>query len=115
MTLVWRGQKGRRLVVIPASPIVPRNEDGRAVPKAAPIGILARTFPNGVDNRSYPGRTASKAGISGVVGILSSGNHPGHVRELASADVPQHIRGVENDIIFPLQSGALLVITVRHA
>ena len=46
-------------------------------------------------------------GSIGVVGILSCWNYPGHVRELTGADVGQHVRGVEIDIILPLRSGAL--------
>src|ERR1700674_5489735 len=65
-------------VVIPSSPIVPRDEDGSVVP------IL--TAADGIDNRRNPGRSQTLAAPR-MVRFLPGWNHPANVGELTVGDV----------------------------
>src|SRR5215471_12032509 len=67
-----RRQNLGHLVVIPPSPVVPGNEDGRCIPIAAAVRVLAFAGADGVDQRRYPGRATAVVG-PGMIGIRRRG------------------------------------------
>src|SRR5271157_169718 len=84
-------------VIIPASPIVPSDDDGGVRP------ILA--IANGIDNRGYPGGSAAVVAL-GVIGLGAVGDHPTHLRKLAVGDVHQDLRLRNDHIVGPIRAGA---------
>src|SRR5258708_37606729 len=82
----------RRNVVVPASPIVPCDEDGRV----RPIGAVA----DSIYHRSYP-RWPGRAAIHRVIGILAARNHPADVLELVVGNVGKYLLLIEDHIVGP--------------
>src|SRR6516165_2548359 len=79
-------QNGRSFVVVPATPIVPANQDSSVGPITSPI-LTRCIVSNGINNRSYPRRPANGIRIPRVVGSLSDRNHPANLRKVTGADV----------------------------
>src|SRR6516164_1621874 len=77
-------QNGRSFVVVPATPIVPANQDSSVGPITSPI-LTRCIVSDGINNRSHPRRPA--IGFPRVVGILSDRNHPANLSKVAGADV----------------------------
>jgi hypothetical protein len=84
-------------VIVPASPIVLRNDD-RGV---RPIGAV----PNRVDNRRYPGWPTAVVG-QGVIGTGSVRNDPGDLRELPIGDIHQGLCLRDDDVSSPIRASA---------
>src|SRR5215469_13756964 len=77
-------QNGRSFVVVPATPIVPANQDSSVGPITS--SILTRCIvPDGINNRSHPGRPANRVRIPWVIGILSDRDHPAHLSKVTAA------------------------------
>src|SRR6516162_5345657 len=79
-------QNGRSFVVVPATPIVPANQDSSVGPITSPI-LTRCIVADGINNRSHPGRPANRIRIARVIGILSDRNHPAHLSKVTCADV----------------------------
>src|SRR5215831_10987126 len=81
----WRTiQYGRRLVIVPTSPVIPGDEY-RGV---APVAFSAFAMGGVADcvyDRSHPRRPSSIVAFC-VIRILAGRNHPGHVAKVAGAD-----------------------------
>jgi len=76
-------------VIVPASPIVPGNEDHRVLPigeRLAVDYVGAGAIANGIDDGSYPGGSGA-VGASGMVRLDGGGNDPVHLIQLAIANV----------------------------
>jgi len=102
-------------VIVPASPIVPRNEDRCVLPISQRLAIdriraLALTY--FVDDGGNPGGPACVTVRPRVIGVLSRRDDPDHVLEFAGTDVGQHICWYKVDIVLPFQTGALGVSVV---
>jgi len=83
----WLRQNRWRLMVVPAAPIVPSNQDRSVVPIFLSVRAC-RVIANRVDYRCDPVR--SSAGVRlGMIGVLAIGNDPAHLRQLASRDIRQ--------------------------
>src|ERR1700733_70920 len=76
-----RGARWGRDVVVPASPVIPGDDDGRVLPE----GTLA----DGVDDGCYPGWAVVL--VAEVVGVLCGGNYPGDCRELSVLNVGDYL------------------------
>src|SRR6516164_893719 len=95
-------QDGRGFVVVPATPIVPGNQDGSVGP------ITTRCIvPDGINNGGHPGRPANRIRTPRVIGILSDRNHPAHLSKVTGADVIQHICRLKIDVVHPILARAL--------
>src|SRR5215472_1940337 len=94
-------------MVIPASPVIPGNEDGGCVPVAGAVRVLACAVADGVDDRCYPRGSATGVAF-GMIGILSGGNHPGHLPQIAggTTGIGQHVGRLEIHVIDPVGSSA---------
>src|SRR6516164_5838162 len=79
-------QNGRGLVVVPATPIVPANQDSSVGPITVP-SLTRCIVPDGINNGSHPGRPANRIRIPRVIGILSDRNHPAYLSKVTGADV----------------------------
>ena len=79
-------QNGRGFVVVPATPIVPADQDGSVGLITLPILTLC-IVPNRVDNGGHPRRPANRIRTPRVIGILPDRNDPAHLSKLAGADV----------------------------
>ena len=108
LPLIGHRQERGRLVVKPAPPIVPSEEDGSVFPVPGAV-VAALTRADGIDNRSDPGRPAGVV-ASGMIGVLPGRNYPTHVRKLAVSNVRQDVGGRKVDVIFPFRARALRVI-----
>src|SRR5208337_3377887 len=84
-------------MIVPASPIVPSDDNGGVCP------ILA--IANFVDNGGYPGGSAAVV-ARGVIGLGAVGDDPSHLRKLAVGDVLQDLRLRDNYIVSPIRAGA---------
>src|SRR5271166_5011898 len=80
-------------MVVPASPIVPGDQDDGIVPIKLPIRAL-RLGPDGVDDGGDPGRPRTVS-LSGVVGLETGGYNPAHLFEIALADIGENVGGVD--------------------
>src|SRR6516164_7510468 len=79
-------QDGRAFMVVPATPIVPGNQDGSVGPITFPV-LTRRIVPDGINNGGHPGWPAIIIRNPRVIGILSNRNHPAHLSKLAGVDV----------------------------
>src|SRR6516164_1069395 len=79
-------QDGRGFVVVPATPIVPANQDGSVGPITLPI-LTCCSVPDGINNGGHPGRPANRIRTPRMVGILSDRNHPAHLSKVTGVDV----------------------------
>src|SRR6516165_9656158 len=79
-------QNGRSFVVVPATPIVPANQNRSVGPITSPI-LTRFIVPDGINNRSHPGRPANGIRIPRVIGILADRNHPAQLSKVTGADV----------------------------
>ena len=84
-------------MIVPASPIVPRDDDRGVCP--------IRAIANRVDNRCYPGRSAAVVAF-GVIGMGTIGDDPAHLLELAVGDVLQNLPFRDDHIVGPIRAGA---------
>src|ERR1019366_3830023 len=80
----------RRNMIVPASPVVPGDDD-RGV---GPVGTVA----DGIHNRSYPGRSGTVGGVR-VIGGCAIGDDPAHGRQLAAGYVGEDLRLRDNYIV----------------
>src|SRR5208283_5704129 len=106
-------QNSGLLVVVPAAPIVPRDEDGGVLPVSAVI-VAGGTGADGVDDRRHPRGAAAVVGIR-VVRVHSGGNHPAHRTEITIANVLEHIGRRKIHIAGPILPGALAAGAARQA
>src|SRR5579863_7328822 len=95
-------------MVVPASPIVPRNEYGGVFPVAG-TAVAIRVISNRIHDGRYPRR--SLAAVDGMVRILPGGRDPADLRERAVTDVVQDVgrRSVDVTVRFtlnPVRPGA---------
>src|SRR6516162_91111 len=79
-------QNGRSFVVVPSTRIVPANQDSSVGPITLPI-LTGCIVPDGINNRSYPGRPANRIRIPRMIGILSDRNYPADLSKITGADV----------------------------
>src|SRR5271156_1004312 len=80
-------------VVVPSSPIVPRDENRGVGP------IL--TVADGIDNRCYPG--GSRAVVAaGMIGFLRRRNYPAHGGEITGLNVGQDLGVLQDDVVRPI-------------
>src|SRR5262245_31074180 len=87
-----------RLVIVPAAPVIPSDNDSGVVP----INFPVRTrwvVANGIDNGCHPIRSTDVVGTSGVIGILAGWDNPADRPEITTPDVGQHIRRPEVDMV----------------
>src|SRR5262249_27315123 len=103
VALVTR-QNRRRLVVVPAAPIIPCDEYGSIVPVTHSVAVII--VPDGIDNGCDPRRPASVAPTR-VIRILGRGNDPADGTKLAVGDILQDIGRPKVDIVVPLRSRAV--------
>src|ERR1700730_4636987 len=91
-------QNGWWLVIVPAAPIIPSDNDRSIVPIYFTVGA-GWVVANRIDNGCHPGRSTGIVGISGVIGILPGRNDPAHRPKITVPDVGQHIRRMEIHIV----------------
>src|SRR5580698_11198760 len=84
----------RTCVVVPATPIVPHHEDGRAVP------VLA--FADRVDDRGHP-RRAAIASKARMIGIDLALHYTAESDELAQSRICQDLRLRSRDVSLPVR------------
>src|SRR5579859_5742431 len=98
---------GRCHVVVPASPIVPDDDDRGVRPVS--------TTCNGIDDGSDPRGPSGSGGLTRVVGVRARGNDPTHLLQLTSGNVGKNRRipnaprreGDVIDVIAPGANGAI--------
>src|ERR1019366_4691922 len=88
----------RRNVIVPASPIVPHNEDRRVPP--------IRAVANRVHHRRHPRGPLVAVDTPCVIRRLTRRNHPTHVRQLLVGNVPKDLRLIEDHMVSEIRSPA---------
>src|SRR5258706_5483916 len=97
------GAVGRDMIV-PATPIVPGDENSGVFPVDL-TGLAAAGFAaDGVHDSSDPGWSAA-IGAASVVGLGSVGNHPAYCWELAVLDVAENRRWRHYHVVHPVVAG----------
>jgi len=96
-------------MIVPPAPIVPSNQYrggilGVVTPVVALMATVGPAIADRVDNRRYP-RGAPAGRVPGMIGIVSSGNYPTDLAQLAAADIGEHIGGFKVDIVMPQRAG----------
>src|SRR5580692_7066260 len=103
-TVFVRINQRRRHVVIPSTPIIPRDDDDRIVP------ILA--LADGIDHRRNPGWPQPCIG-PGMVRLLPGRYHPANIGQLTVGNVGQYLRRLQNDIVAPIRAKTQMVDGIR--
>src|SRR5579864_2429731 len=114
-------QDVRRLMVVPPTPVIPRDKDGRIVP--IPVPVASGVMSDRIHHARNPGRPAAIVVVS-VIGVLARRDDPADRPQITAVDVANHVGWptgtggpafADIDVISPLRTGALAVVTTGLA
>src|SRR5580704_3567863 len=92
-------QDRRLLVIVPASPVIPSDDDRGVLPIGERLslhGVGAGAVADGVDNGSHPGGSAAIV-AAGVVGVRRRRSDPSQIVEIAISKIGQYLRKIISD------------------
>src|SRR5207302_9806021 len=78
-------------MIVPATPIVPRDQDHGVIPIELSVRAL-RLRADGIDDRGHP-RWPRPIRLSGMIGLEAKRNDPVHLFKVALADVGENVGG----------------------